>query len=342
PCTTPDNAPGECILLRECHSLREMIAKKVDGATEFVRQSVCGYVDVNSLVCCAFPTNKSTSNKENKRTNNKHLLPSRKYCGLQHSDDYSHDTKSSAITEFPWLARLLYRSGLNSKTTYRCQGSLINNKYVLTAGHCVAPWIYVLIEVRLGEFHAANDTDCVLENGIQECSDPVIDYTVNKTIIHPDFNVEMRENNIALIRLNGEVQYSDYIRPICLPLPDTKFPNIGDTMTMSGWGLINHNDTTATIKKKILMELISNEDCKERYQVMRVFNADNYLCTMILENSAEHSCVGDSGGPIMVSHRLQWRQEGIASFRTDCGPQSINVHTRVQKYLEWIEESIEP
>ncbi|KAF2887232.1 hypothetical protein ILUMI_18940, partial [Ignelater luminosus] len=108
PCKTPDKEPGECILLRECPSLREMIAKKVDGANEFVRQSICGFVDVEPLVCFVLSTNKSASYQENKEINNKHLLPDRTYCGYQHSDEYFHDANTSAITEFSWLARLVY------------------------------------------------------------------------------------------------------------------------------------------------------------------------------------------------------------------------------------------
>ncbi|KAF2904360.1 hypothetical protein ILUMI_01818 [Ignelater luminosus] len=337
PCTTPDNAPGECILLRECHSLREMIANKVDGATEFVRQSVCGYVDVDSLVCCV------------KKTNNKHLLANRKYCGYQHSDDYSHDTNSTAITEFPWLARLAFKwkRGFPPNIMYPCLGSLINNKYVLTSARCVSFQEIVLMEVRLGEYHIGNDTDCVLEDGIQECSDPVMDYTVNKTIIHPDYILDdSYRNDIALVRLNGEVQYSDYIRPICLPLPDTKFSNIGDAMTISGWDLEYAVGEEITIKKKILAELISNEDCGERLKSRDlkwyINITDTHLCTVSLENSDEDTCGGDYGGPVMVSHRLQWRQEGISLQPKVCGPHSIDVHTKVQKYLEWIEKNIEP
>ncbi|KAF2903239.1 hypothetical protein ILUMI_02953 [Ignelater luminosus] len=178
--------------------------------------------------------------------------------------------------------------------------------------------------VRLGEYHSVNDTDCVWEHGIQECSDPVMDYTVNKTIIHPNYYKTARLNDITLLRLNGEIEgYSDYIRPICLPFSGTKFANIGDTVTISGWA-----------------ELISTENCGKSYKTFNI--TENHLCTMTLNNSTDQSCKGDAGGPVMLSHRLQWHQEGIVSFGYGCGPEFPNGHTRVQKYLEWIEENIHP
>jgi hypothetical protein len=45
---------------------------------------------------------------------------------------------------FPWVARLSYRNKSSGKISHRCAGSLISNKYVLTAGHCVSNLIDTL------------------------------------------------------------------------------------------------------------------------------------------------------------------------------------------------------
>ncbi|KAF2894197.1 hypothetical protein ILUMI_11978 [Ignelater luminosus] len=347
-CKTPNNKPGKCILLRECPLLHEIVANKTEAAKEFVRQSICGFQGLDSLVCCATSTSSNSSvNQDNKKTSNRHLFPDKRYCGYQHSDDYAHDTSNTTITEFPWLARIAYRRKSESEDSYQkqylCLGSLINPLYILTAAGCTNTPNFVITEVRLGDYHIGNDTDCVSEDHIEECSDPARDYTLSKIIAHPGYDSKTSVNNIALLRINGRVSYSDYIRPVCLPFPGTKFANIGDTLTLSGWGYKNLKHEKAVIKKRVLGRLISAENCTEAYKDYSWFKLnDSHLCTKTVENSTELSCSGDLGAPVIFSHRLQWHQEGIVSFgESRCGDKLPDIHTKVKDFLEWIEENIE-
>ncbi|KAF2889902.1 hypothetical protein ILUMI_16271, partial [Ignelater luminosus] len=135
-----------------------------------------------------------------------------------------------------------------------------------------------------------------------------------------------------------------YVRPICLPFPGTKFANIGDTLTLSGWGYKNLKHEKAVIKKRVLTRLISAENCTEAYKNIPRFKLhDSQLCTRIVANSTDLSCQGDAGAPVIFSHKLQWHQEGIMSFGlAGCGDKVPDVHTKVKNFLEWIEENIEP
>ncbi|KAF2900182.1 hypothetical protein ILUMI_06003, partial [Ignelater luminosus] len=213
-CKTPNNEIGECTLLRECPQLLEVLAKKTVASIAFVRQSICGFINIDSLVCCPSTRNLNSSINQNKiKVDNTHLLPDRRYCGYQHSDDFLHETNSSTlITEFPWLARIAYRKiserGHSYEKKYLCLGSLINPKYILTTATCVTNSQYVVVEATLGEYHIVNDTDCVSEQSIQECSEPVRDYTISKIVVHREYNLQLARNDIALLRLNGTVSYS--------------------------------------------------------------------------------------------------------------------------------------
>lgn len=92
------------------------------------------------------------------------------------------------------------------------------------------------VSVRLGEWDIAQDRDC--DNGI--CSAPVVDIPIAYSIPHQNYRPFSRaqQNDIALVRLSQSVTYTDWIRPICLPmeprLRKADYDGIG--LETLGWG----------------------------------------------------------------------------------------------------------
>lgn len=90
--------------------------------------------------------------------------------------------------------------------------------------------------VRLGEWDITKDVDCEEDN----CSDPVQDIPVAELIPHEGYepNSKDQKNDVALIRLARAVQFTDWIKPICLPvashLRERNFDGV--PLTVAGWG----------------------------------------------------------------------------------------------------------
>lgn len=111
-------------------------------------------------------------------------------------------------------------------------------------GHCVKGETLEnavrLKYVRLGEYDITNDTDCIQEwNGQLDCTDPPVDYPIERIIPHPLYNPTnpSKHHDLAILKLNQSVKYSDFVQPICLP---TKAFNNGLVpgwpQVVCGWG----------------------------------------------------------------------------------------------------------
>lgn len=93
----------------------------------------------------------------------------------------------------------------------------------------------IRVAVRFGEYDLTKEIDC--QGNI--CADPVLVVGVQQKIPHQGYNENNinRANDIGLIRLNSEVTFTDYVRPICLSSsvnsPRTS-PN--QRFISAGWG----------------------------------------------------------------------------------------------------------
>lgn len=77
---------------------------------------------------------------------------------------------------------------------------------------------------------------------ILKCADPVVDVGVEKIIVHPQYDDTSRDkhHDIAIVRLETNVSYSNYIKPICLPIVGFSSGLItGNKLTVAGWGSTN-------------------------------------------------------------------------------------------------------
>lgn len=79
-----------------------------------------------------------------------------------------------------------------------------------------------LDSVRLGEWRLSTEIDTEIDDTDTEHSSSSKDYEISEKVPHQDYDPESpaQHHDIALLRLATRVQYSIYIKPICLPLSD--------------------------------------------------------------------------------------------------------------------------
>merc|ERR1712227_810985 len=108
--------------------------------------------------------------------------------------------------KYPWQASLHDRGG------HICGGSIIKNRWVVTASHCVEG-------DQSGKYGKP------------------VRYQIAKIIMHERYNQIKGvsfANDIALIKLKNQIQYNDYVQPIGIDTRGEFGPR--DECVISGWG----------------------------------------------------------------------------------------------------------
>ena len=168
--------------------------------------------------------------------------------------------------------------------------------------------------------------------------------------------------DIAVLKFSAQVEFTDYIQPICLNSNFLKVfrevENViqGKTdLTLAGWGRKTAFDGNS--QPDLLnfgqMKLTNNEQCeiwlqKGQNLTNQQLGVGSFCAGTIssgandskLTTNQTDSCSGDSGGPLMLKINQYWTLIGIVSWGLpQCGKNNQpGVYTNVEKYLGWIEE----
>ncbi|KAM5180639.1 coagulation factor X-like [Mantella aurantiaca] len=225
--------------------------------------------------------------------------------------------------ECPWQARLVLK---DNRPETMCGGSLIAPNWVVTAAHCVLPTYVNKLTVVLGDHRISKFEGTEQERKVVEI------------IIHEDYrNIKGNYNHdIALLRLNTSVNYTDYVVPMCLPEKEHAVRVLLQLMsssTVSGWGRLLEGGATPDILRRVELPRVKSQQCKEQ---TRLNITENMFCAGYTDGSKD-ACKGDSGGPYITKYKNTYYLTGIVSWGIGCADvNKYGVYTRVSRYTEWI------
>ena len=278
------------------------------------------------------------------------LVAARDSCGVSRPDMRIVGGQDAPIGKFPWLVNLGYQQRGAGEKVFKCGGSLIGPRHIVTAAHCVTqlPRGFELTTIRVGEHDLDTELDC-------DTCPPAQDIAVEDVIFHPSYGKpEAFQNDIAVVKLAHNVTENEFVVPICLPWADDAENYVdgaragaGAALTeVAGWGATTITGRRpASVLQVLDVAVTDSAECRDIYKERGGVLGDSQICAggakgkvriksvqvAILTGDVQDSCVGDSGSGLMRSLPDEarsgldrWDLIGVVSFGPRlCGTEGV-------------------
>ena len=222
------------------------------------------------------------------------------------------------IEDFPWQVYL--RAG-----NYLCGGSIISEKWVLTAAHCAFDEDEKLIPPEEMSIKVGTSYPGSLAAGDL--------YYVENVIIHEGYTSEGYLNDIALLELKETIDFSvaNYIELISIDEVEAGAADPGVLSWVTGWGLTSIDpDEFPSSLQKVELPIVANASVRSVWGNVH----ESVLMAGYLDGNKD-ACKGDSGGPLVVPVGRNYRLAGIVSWGAeDCS--TYGGYTSISSFEDWI------
>uniref|UniRef100_A0A182N9T6 Peptidase S1 domain-containing protein n=1 Tax=Anopheles dirus TaxID=7168 RepID=A0A182N9T6_9DIPT len=239
-------------------------------------------------------------------------------CGTNSNNSKIVGGQEAEIGRYPWMVALYYNN------RFICGGSLINDRYVLTAAHCVFGSDRSRFRVK---FLMHDRTEPKEDSFERKVSYIMTNWFLNVLVFIT--------NDVALLKLNEPVPLGETIVPVCLPPEGDTYADREGIVT--GWG--KRGDGTFPVRlQEVHVPILGNADCHNQTQYFRFQINDRMMCAGIPEGGKD-SCQGDSGGPMHVfdADANRFVIAGVVSWGFGCAqPRFPGIYARVNRFISWI------
>ncbi|XP_063052449.1 ovochymase-2 [Engraulis encrasicolus] len=235
----------------------------------------------------------------------------------------------------PWLV------SLKSMGLHFCGGSILSDRWILTAAHCL---------YHMSNSTLQNVTAVVGEHDRRRPDRGEQTFRLKTVKIHEKYRSSSPMNyDIALLELDGQIQFGEHAQPLCLPLPSEKFQPSASCI-VAGWGRVRERGYLPPVTQEVMLDLVDPARCKHVLQTLRPRRTPLTVVCAGPERGGRDACQGDSGGPLLCRREDDhWAVVGVTSWGKGCGRSWIDnlfksprmrgspgIFTDVKVFLPWI------
>lgn len=230
------------------------------------------------------------------------------------SDKRIINGESIDIQEVPWQV------ALNKNFKGFCGGSILSDRIILTAAHCLIGQTPVDLTVRAGSRYVEHGGQLV---NVQDLKFHDAFKNTGASLYH----------DVGIVRLAEPLIFGAGVRAIDLAQQN---PKNGESALVTGWGLLY--DSTKHIVTSDLqgvhVGILDHKTCLET----SIFTPSEVTDDMICASSPDKdACSGDSGGALVVNGI----QVGVVSWGEGCARHGLpGIYASVASYYTWIQDAI--
>lgn len=289
-------------------------------------------------------------------------------CGNNKNDARGQRIINGKIADnqdWPFIAKLhlYFKHRSNGRTAIGCGATILNNRWLLTAAHCLS-----MLHKNVYRTAMLGKSKAIFGTKNSRTSSDYFNIKIQKLFPHPKYEEIGYVRDIGLVKLEKDIFETakaqkrpcidGCINAVCLPVAHDRG---GSACWVAGWGIQQNKNTVGYAKYKpqwdgllhsVGVNTMSHSYC-EKYSIHKDAppkkSERGKMCAGIPDHDGDgimdggkDTCQGDSGGPLICEVDGRYTITGIVSYGYGCADVGFaGVYTRVYTHFSWMETTIE-